>query len=183
MQVCGTCGAKSWGPLTSEFAGNDYVDWLYNGGNERPWSGDAHTAFRLPLTDFYRCDNCGVWALKSAVDHAEKSDSLTNAFAPAGIGFEANPFAGAATIMDMVKRSLPTPETRMERLVKAILGGSFELVALQGEVVGTEELAKRIVLLASFLDIEVDREYVSSRGYVSPQSTNAQPPDAEFPQV
>jgi len=175
MQVCGTCGAKSWGPLTRDFACNDYVDWLYNGSNERPRIGNA---FRMPLTDFYRCDNCGVWALKSAVDHAEKPDPLTNAFAPAGIGFEANPFASAQGIMETFKRSLPAPETRLERIAKVVLGVSPRV----GSGQPTDDYAAWVVYLAHCIETELDR--AETLKYSAPSVVEfPQPPDADFPQV
>jgi hypothetical protein len=149
MQACQHCGAKSWGAVAD------------------PAPGAA---------EMLKCDGCESIGLKSVIDIPTTLEEIA-ANKNYGVVFPHLPAQAADPMvlaMQNLRSLMPAPETRLERLTKAIIAGPYEIVSKEGETVGTEELSRRIVRLASFLEVELEREELLNH---APPSS----PDADFP--
>jgi len=104
MKACQLCGAKSWGPVAriEEIAGAYSPCFVLTG---------------LEAVAYARCDNCSAVAQKVLIDAEEPSDSAVNPAVSLQDLSEVNPFRIASSVL---KAALPVPETRLERLVRAL---------------------------------------------------------------
>jgi hypothetical protein len=150
MQLCQICGAKSWGPL--------------NMSGEVVFNGE-----RIATAKVLLCDACGAYGLKSAVEHdLAAKEHLNRMYGPLGVPPLPDPFSAA---VGFFKSAMPLPETRLERLTKAILSSRLS----EGEVTDKSVYGKFVVALARCIETELDRESLLDSAPPQPAM-----PDADF---
>lgn len=136
MQCCQHCGAKSWAPPKDE------------------------SLARVPaheLDNILICDGCGEWGLKSVIESEQQPIDFRGPHLTAPAPFTA--------VMDVFAKSIPVPETRLERLVKGLM--------LSPAHAGHPIDSAVIVKMGRALEAEMDREELLSR---APAQSN----DADF---
>lgn len=145
MQCCQHCGAKSWAPVGKNL--------IY------------HAARPADNAKILICDGCGEWGLKSVIDSSPQ---------PIEFPPSQSPFLqqGPLTLIgDLFKNVMPPAETRLERLVKALLSSSLT----RGEIGDQQEYhARSWVSFARAIEKEMDREALLSEAPPPPIA------DAEF---
>lgn len=143
MRECQLCGAKSWGPLEQS-------------GRSLLLATFAHPDQTVVDPAAYQqCDNCGMPALTQIVEKSVDISTISAESTFTAIGLpplQTSPdYVGMVDKMVAAMNSLPKPEpeTRLERIVRALIG--------KFEPAGWAEYPADVVSTARKIEREMDK--------------------------
>lgn len=125
MNSCQLCGSCSWGPATAPLMQGSFV-------------ATEHADL------FVCCDNCHSIARKVIVerDPLEDARAIDSHVTPFSAIFPPN--GPISTVLEGLKATLPKPETRLERLVRAMLQSPQRNEFAQQNALGVVSFARQI---------------------------------------
>jgi hypothetical protein len=149
MRECQLCGVKSWGPLQQQ-------------GRVVLLNAFRPEDREVDFTAYRQCDNCGMPAQvrvieKPSVDIPDLPDGGRLAIdAIFGGPPPLDPITAAMPFIEKMMGRQSERETRLERLVRAILGAPT--LELDDAALSSESIAAKYVNLARFMEFEIDKE-------------------------